>query len=88
MVATVAPAFLTQPGPYCNIMFHRGLNFSSDALSCVLLARRLLTLLLPALSRERGEMTLPFWTEQWVNKQRQNLSWLGRNSTGVTFARD
>lgn len=79
---------LTQPGLYCNIMFRRGLNFRNDAASCVPLAGCLLPLLLPALSGERCETTLPFWTEQWVNKQRQNPSWPRRNSAGVTFASD
>lgn len=63
---------LTQPGLYCNIMFRRGLSFRSDAPSCVLLAGRLLPRLLPA--PERRDMTLLVWTEQWVNKQRQNSS--------------
>lgn len=76
---------LTQPGLYYNIMFHRGLNFKSDAPSCVLLAGLLLPQLLPA--PERRDTALLLWTEQWVNKQRQNSSWLRRNSAGVTFAR-
>ena len=49
---------LTQPGLYCNIMFCRGLNFRSDAPSCVLLAGRLLPLLLPALWRETWNNTV------------------------------
>lgn len=76
---------LTQPGLYYNIMFRRGLNFKSDAPSCVLLAGLQLPQLLPAL--ERHDMALLVWTEQWVNKQRQNSSWLRRNSAGVAFAR-
>lgn len=41
--------------------------------------------LLPA--PERRDTAMLVWTEQWVNKQRQNSSWLRRNSAGVTFAR-